>query len=43
MLFDEIKKITKYRFNLNEDKADENEIVESIKRGDEFKGVNYGL
>ncbi|MBK6834116.1 MAG: TIGR00341 family protein [Bacteroidetes bacterium] len=40
MLFDEIKKITKYRFNLNEDKADENEIVESIKRGVEFKGVN---
>lgn len=40
MIVNEIKKVFKYRFNLNEDKADESEIVEGIKRGVEFKGVN---
>lgn len=35
-----LKRILKYRFNLDEDKADEFEIVEGIKRGVEFKGVN---
>lgn len=40
MILDEFKRILRYRFNLNEDKADELEIVEGIKRGVEFKGVN---
>ncbi len=40
MIFSEIKKTIKYRFNLSEDRADELEIVESLKKGVEFKGVN---
>lgn len=30
----------KYRFNLDEDKAAENEVIENIKKGVEFKGTN---
>lgn len=40
MMLTQLKRILKYRFNLDEDKADEFEIVEGIKRGVEFKGVN---
>lgn len=40
MMTPQLKKIIKYRFNLDEDKAEEVEIVNSIKRGVEFKGVN---
>jgi uncharacterized hydrophobic protein (TIGR00271 family) len=32
--------LLKYRFNLDDDKADEDEIIESIKRNIEFKGPN---
>jgi uncharacterized hydrophobic protein (TIGR00271 family) len=39
-IINEIKKIIIYRFNLDEDKAGENEIIEGIKRGVEFKGFN---
>jgi len=35
-----IKKFLKDLFNLAEDKADEDDIVESITRGSEFKGTN---
>lgn len=40
MILHELKKTLRYRFNLDEDKADELEIIEGIKRGVEFKGVN---
>jgi uncharacterized hydrophobic protein (TIGR00271 family) len=40
MILNKIKRILKYRFNLDQDKADELEIVEGIKRGVEFKGAN---
>lgn len=33
-------RIFKYRFNLDEDKAAEDEIIENIKKGIEFKGAN---
>jgi uncharacterized hydrophobic protein (TIGR00271 family) len=32
--------LLKYRFNLDDDKAEENEIIESIKKNIEFKGTN---
>ncbi len=35
-----LKEFVKDRFNLEEDKANENEIVESIKKGVEFRGTN---
>lgn len=40
MITDDIKRIITYRFNLHEDRAAENEIVDNIERGVEFKGVN---
>lgn len=40
MLLDEIKKVLKYRFNLDEDRAEESEIIDGIKKAVEFKGVN---
>ncbi len=39
-IIDAIKKFLSNRFNLNEDKADETTIVESINRDVEFKGSN---
>lgn len=30
----------KYRFNLDEDKASEDEVIENIEKGVEFKGIN---
>ena len=39
-LFNSISKIMKDRFNLDEDKADEALIVESIRRDVQFKGTN---
>jgi uncharacterized hydrophobic protein (TIGR00271 family) len=39
-LFHSIIRIFKYRFNLDDDKAAESEIIESIKKGVEFKGAN---
>jgi uncharacterized hydrophobic protein (TIGR00271 family) len=39
-LFVAVKEFLKDRFNLDEDKANENEIIESIKKGIEFKGTN---
>lgn len=35
-----LKEFLKDRFNLDEDKANENEIIESIKKGVEFRGIN---
>lgn len=35
-----ILKFLSERFNLTEDRADEAEIVASIKRGTEFRGIN---
>jgi hypothetical protein len=32
--------LLKYRFNLDDDKAEESEIIESIKKNIEFKGTN---
>lgn len=40
MSISELNKIIKYRFNLDEGKADEVEITEGLKHGVEFKGVN---
>lgn len=40
MITDDIKRIITYRFNLNEDRQGEKEIVDNIERGVEFKGVN---
>lgn len=40
MIFKVLKRKLRYRFNLDEDKAEEVEIIEGIKRGVEFKGVN---
>ena len=35
-----LKDFVKDRFNLEEDKANENEIIEAIKKGVEFRGIN---
>ncbi len=35
-----ISEVLYYRFNLDEDKAQENEIIDSIRRNVEFKGTN---
>ena len=35
-----LKDFIKDRFNLEEDKANENEIIEAIKKGVEFRGIN---
>ena len=35
-----LKDFVKDRFNLEEDKANENEIIDSIKKGVEFRGIN---
>ncbi|MDP2387752.1 MAG: TIGR00341 family protein [Bacteroidota bacterium] len=40
MLASEIRRILKYRFNLDEDAAEEQEIIDGIKKAVEFKGVN---
>lgn len=39
-LLNSIIRTFKYRFNLEEDKAAESEIIENIKKGIEFKGAN---
>ena len=39
-LFAAIRDFLQDRFNLEEDKANENEIVDSIKKGVEFRGIN---
>lgn len=39
-LLKELKKIIVYRFNLDEDKASESDVIENIKKGVEFKGIN---
>ena len=39
-IIEAIKNFVRDRFNLNEDKDDENLIIESINRGAEFKGAN---
>ena len=39
-LFAAIREFLRDRFNLDEDKANENEIIEAIKKGVEFRGTN---
>lgn len=39
-ILNEIKKVIAYRFNLDEDKASETDILENIKKAVEFKGIN---
>jgi uncharacterized hydrophobic protein (TIGR00271 family) len=39
-LFAAIREFIKDRFNLEEDKANENEIIEAIRKGIEFRGTN---
>ena len=39
-LFSAFREFLKDRFNLEEDKANENEIIDSIKKGVEFRGIN---
>ncbi len=39
-LMNSVIRIFKYRFNLDDDKAAESEIIEGIKKGVEFKGAN---
>ena len=39
-LFAAFREFLKDRFNLEEDKANENEIIDSIKKGVEFRGIN---
>ena len=39
-IFNSIKANIKYRLNLDEDKAAEHEIIDNIKKGVEFKGIN---
>lgn len=39
-IINSIKTNLKYRLNLDEDKAAEHEIIENIKKGVEFKGIN---
>ena len=39
-LFSTFREFLKDRFNLEEDKANENEIIDSIKKGVEFRGIN---
>jgi uncharacterized hydrophobic protein (TIGR00271 family) len=39
-LFAAIREFLSDRFNLDEDKANENEIVDAIKKGVEFRGIN---
>ncbi len=39
-LFVALKDFIKDRFNLEEDKANESEIIEAIKKGVEFRGIN---
>jgi uncharacterized hydrophobic protein (TIGR00271 family) len=39
-MFQKIKKTLKYRFNLDEDKASEIEVLDNIKKAVEFKGIN---
>lgn len=36
----QIKQVVKYRFNLDEDKASETDVLDSIKKAVEFKGIN---
>ena len=38
--FNSIKTNIQYRLNLDEDKAAEHEIIDNIKKGVEFKGIN---
>ena len=39
-LFSAFRELLRDRFNLEEDKANENEIIDSIKKGVEFRGIN---
>lgn len=39
-LIRQIKQVVKYRFNLDDDKASETDVLESIKKAVEFKGIN---
>jgi uncharacterized hydrophobic protein (TIGR00271 family) len=39
-LFQQIKKIINYRFNLDDDKASEIDVLAAIKKAIEFKGIN---
>jgi uncharacterized hydrophobic protein (TIGR00271 family) len=39
-LFQEFINAVKYRFNLDEDKAAEDEVTDNIRKGVEFKGIN---
>ncbi|MBK9284533.1 MAG: DUF389 domain-containing protein [Sphingobacteriaceae bacterium] len=39
-IFQSIKYIIRYRFNLDEDKASEDDVIENIKKSTEFKGIN---
>lgn len=39
-IYTQILNILKYRFNLDEDKATENDVIENIRKGVEFKGTN---
>ena len=39
-LFKQIQGVFKYRFNLDDDKATETDVIENIKKAVEFKGIN---
>lgn len=42
-LFGPLSNFLKHRFDLKEDQADQNEVVENIKRGVEFRGTNLWI